>query len=67
MLGSLIVYLKGMRILMFQLSGIYHRCLGFSCGGEDTLGFEAFHTFALVFRSIRLTRNAGLGAGQRQI
>ena len=24
MLGSLIVYLKGMRILMFQLSGIYH-------------------------------------------
>ena len=28
MLGSLIVYLKGMRILMFQLSGIYHmRCL----------------------------------------
>ena len=25
MLGSLIVYLKGMRILMFQLSGIYHK------------------------------------------
>ena len=24
-LGSLIVYLKGMRILMFQLSGIYHK------------------------------------------
>ena len=26
MLGSLIVYLKGMRIMMFQLSG-YYRCL----------------------------------------
>ena len=25
MLGSLILYLKGMRILMFQLSGIYHK------------------------------------------
>ena len=24
MLGSLILYLKGMRILMFQLSGIYY-------------------------------------------
>ena len=24
MLGSLILYLKGMRIMMFQLSGFYH-------------------------------------------
>ena len=24
-LGSLILYLKGMRIMMFQLSGFYHR------------------------------------------
>ena len=28
MLGSLILYLKGMRILMFQLSGFYCRGLG---------------------------------------
>ena len=25
MLGSLVLYLKGMRILMFQLSGFYYR------------------------------------------
>ena len=31
MLGSLILYIKGMRILMFQLSGFYYRALlGFS-------------------------------------
>ena len=29
MLGSLILYLKGMRIVMFQLSGFYCRGLGF--------------------------------------
>ena len=29
MLGSLIVYLKGMRIMMFQLSGFYSRASGF--------------------------------------
>ena len=28
MLGSLILYLKGMRIMMFQLSGFYCRGLG---------------------------------------
>ena len=28
MLGSLILYIKGMRILMFQLSGFYYRGLG---------------------------------------
>ena len=28
MLGSLILYLKGMRIMMFQLSGFYCRVLG---------------------------------------
>ena len=27
MLGSLILYLKGMRIMMFQLSGFYCRCI----------------------------------------
>ena len=29
MLESLILYLKGMRIVMFQLSGIHYRGLGF--------------------------------------
>ena len=29
MLGSLILYLKGMRIMMFQLSGFYCRVFGF--------------------------------------
>ena len=28
MLGSLIHYLKGMRIMMFQLSGFYYKGLG---------------------------------------
>ena len=30
MLGSLILYLKGMRIILFQLSGFYFRVLGLS-------------------------------------
>ena len=29
MLGSLILYLKGMRIMMFQLSGFYYTLNGF--------------------------------------
>ena len=29
MLGSLMIYLKGMRIIMFQLSGFYYMGLGF--------------------------------------
>ena len=36
MLGSLILYLKGMRIMMFQLSGYYYiglRGLGFRVSG----------------------------------
>ena len=32
MLGSPVLYLKGMRILMFQLSGFYCRGLGFLVG-----------------------------------
>ena len=34
MLGSLILYLKGMRIMMFQLSGFYCRVAGseLDCG-----------------------------------
>ena len=30
MLGSLILYLKGMRTIMFQLSGFYYRGSGLS-------------------------------------
>ena len=37
MLGSPILYLKGMRILMFQLSGFY--CIGF--GVEGILGYPS--------------------------
>ena len=33
MLGSLILYLKGMRRMMFQLSGFYYRV-------QEGLGFE---------------------------
>ena len=41
-LGSLILYLKGMRILMFQLSGFYYTILGvpyikYSIMGPKTL------------------------------
>ena len=31
-LGSLILYLKGIRIMMFQLSGFYYRVLGSAHG-----------------------------------
>ena len=31
MLGSLILYLKSMRIMMFQLSGFYYMCLCVYC------------------------------------
>ena len=37
MLGSPILYLKGMRILMFQLSGFYYRVSG---SGVQGLGFR---------------------------
>ena len=39
MLGSLILYLKGMRIIMFQLSGFYCRGSGFKglgCRGQGS-------------------------------
>ena len=40
MLGSLILYLKGMRIMMFQLSGFYYRVplKGFLQGSLGILG-----------------------------
>ena len=34
MLGSLIIYLKGMRRMMFQLSGFYYRFRVSGCGPE---------------------------------
>ena len=37
MLGSLILYTKGMRILMFQLSGFYYRRFRF----QGLVGFRA--------------------------
>ena len=40
MLGSLILYLKGMRIMMFQLSGFY--CIGFRARGLIWFGDVAF-------------------------
>ena len=44
MLGSLILYLKGMRIMMFQLSGVY--CKGFKgLGFAGFIGFKGFKGF----------------------
>ena len=41
MLGSLILYLKGMRTMMFQLSGFYHRDLGcLGLRGSRCFGFR---------------------------
>ena len=50
MLGSLIPYIKGMRILMFQLSGFYSKCklpkhgLGFRVQG---LGLKNYQNLRL--------------------
>ena len=38
MLGSLIVYLKGMRIMMFQLSGYYYNRFGLHSEGPGLVG-----------------------------
>ena len=40
MLGSLILCLKGMRIMMFQLSGYYCRALGLRIYGLGTARLE---------------------------
>ena len=37
MLGSLILYFKGRRLMMFQLSGFYCRSVGFRGGGLSAL------------------------------
>ena len=42
MLGSPILYLKGMRVLMFQLSGFYYRGLGFRGKGKDRTNLPRF-------------------------
>ena len=42
MLGSLIVYFKGMRIMMFQLSGYYCRAEGPGCEVLRLLGLGLF-------------------------
>ena len=46
MLGSLILYLKGMRRMMFQLSGFYCRELGLQEVGKQLLfgGFRNWGT-----------------------
>ena len=36
-LGSLILYLKGMRIVMFQLSGFHYKFLGVQGSGSGQL------------------------------
>ena len=38
MLGSLIVYLKGMRIIMFQLSGYYYKAPVIVCCFKESSG-----------------------------
>ena len=41
MLGSLIIFLKGMRRMMFQLSGFYYRVWGgLEFGAVSGLGFR---------------------------
>ena len=41
-LGSLILYLKGMRIMMFQLSGFYFKCnVTTEMTPEDSPWFQA--------------------------
>ena len=37
MLGSLILYIKGMRILMFQLSGFYCMPAGWAAPGDQLM------------------------------
>ena len=52
MLGSLILYLKGMRICMFQLSGFY--CKVFRFYGVQGLRFKGFKGLGLGFKVFRV-------------
>ena len=47
MLGSLILYLKGMRIMMFQLSGYYHTSAIKAPLKGEGLGFRGFRVQGL--------------------
>ena len=49
MLGPLILYLKGMRIMMFQLSGFYCKGLGYSGSRPIWFTIQA-QTLNLIFR-----------------
>ena len=40
MLGSLIIYLKGMRRMMFQLSGFYYKTKNMGLEGLGFIGFR---------------------------
>ena len=65
MLVSLILYLKGMRIMMFQLSGFY-------CRIEGVWGFESHHCWVVVsirrhLNSVCKTRFGDLGSLHRQV
>ena len=51
MLGSLIIYLKGMRRMMFQLSGFYYKACGFRVWGLNVakaLSPKALNTISSV-------------------
>ena len=61
MLGSLILYLKGMRIMMFQLSGYYYR--SGLCGFNETpdpLQVESFLDAKLHIEAIWGFRKLGI-------
>ena len=49
-LGSLILYIKGMRILMFQLSGFYCRCTSYIIvGPTESHDFRTYrHTCPML-------------------
>ena len=55
MLGSPILYIKGMRILMFQLSGFHYRFLALGFGG---LGFVYQRICFLVSLLAKLSRSS---------
>ena len=55
MLGSPILYLKGMRILMFQLSGFYYRSLGFR-----GLGFRDYRSLMIQDQTCQLVGIVGI-------
>ena len=68
MLGSLILYLKGMRIMMFQLSGFYCSplCLqSLAVGFRLSCAQQPLHQ--LRCRRLRLFQRLGLGAKGKDV